>query len=222
MLRPRPPAWLAAFAARIENGRLTVGTTRLHRHRRDAGDAGDRRAVGFRHGAVQRPGLAFHRTAHRGGRRWRGRAERRRWTGRARPTGSAPASPASLARGRHARRHDRQPRPEPGGAAAGAAGAVPRRWAADRRQRPGGGRRSGAGDRRFAGDRRGGAARRAAASGSTSRWRPAGSTWTPGCRCCCAPAPRSPASMCRSGSTSRPRQRRWAAARWSMCGRHST
>ena len=25
MLRPRPPAWLAAFAARIENGRLTVG-----------------------------------------------------------------------------------------------------------------------------------------------------------------------------------------------------
>jgi len=24
-LRPRPPAWLAAFAARIENGRLTVG-----------------------------------------------------------------------------------------------------------------------------------------------------------------------------------------------------
>ena len=25
MLRPLPPAWLAAFAARIENGRLTVG-----------------------------------------------------------------------------------------------------------------------------------------------------------------------------------------------------
>jgi hypothetical protein len=25
MLRPRPPAWLAAFAARIENGRLTIG-----------------------------------------------------------------------------------------------------------------------------------------------------------------------------------------------------
>ena len=28
MLRPRPPAWLAAFAARIENGRLTAGRSR--------------------------------------------------------------------------------------------------------------------------------------------------------------------------------------------------
>ena len=70
VLRPRPPAWLAAFAARIENGRLTIGTAGLHRHRRDAGDAGNRRAVRVRHGAVQRPGLAFHRAADRGGGRW--------------------------------------------------------------------------------------------------------------------------------------------------------
>ena len=140
MLLPRPPAWLAAFAARIENGRLTDRTTGFHRHRCDAGDAGHRRAVGIRNGAVHRPGLAFHCAAHRGGPRWRCRAERD--AGRA-GQGQRPRRKLHRPVGarRNARRHDRQPRAESGGTAAGTAGAVPRGRTADGRQRPGGGRR---------------------------------------------------------------------------------
>ena len=67
VLRSRPPAWLAAFAARIENGRLTVGRLAFTGIDATLGHAGHRRAVRVRHGAVQRPGLAFHRAAHRGG-----------------------------------------------------------------------------------------------------------------------------------------------------------
>ena len=135
-------------------------TARLHRHRCDLGHAGHRRAVGIGHGAVQRPGVAFHRTAHRRGCGRRGRAERD--AGRA---GQGQRARGELHRpvgaGRNARRDDRQPRTQPRGAAADTAGAVPCGWAADRQERPGGGRWSGAGDRRVTGPWGRGAACRA-------------------------------------------------------------
>ncbi len=160
MLRPSPPAWLAAFAARIENGRLTVGRLAFTGIDGTLATQDTGALLAVRHRAVQRPGLAFHRASHRGGRRWCGGPERD-----ARRAGEGQRAGRQLQRtvgaGRHPGRHDRRPRSEPRGPAAGASGAVPRGWAADGRQWPGDGRRSGAGDRRLARQRVGDAACRA-------------------------------------------------------------
>ena len=138
MLRTRPPAWLAAFAVRIENGRLTVG--RLAFTGIDATLATLETGALSASGTAQFGDLGWNFTARltaAGGRR-RGRAERDAgWAGQGQR--ARREFHRTVGRGRHARRHHRQPRSQPRGAAARAAGTIPRGRTAGGRQRSGGG-----------------------------------------------------------------------------------